>query len=93
MGDQAISKNGSIKVKVVFFAHLKAAAGTNATEIELPANATVADLKAHLKFQFPALGHQLVNTVTFINQQTLYLDSEELPDGAMVTFLPPMAGG
>ena len=93
MGNQAISKNGFINIKVVFYAHLKAAAGTNTTEIELSANATVADLKAHLKYQFPALRHQLVNTITFVNQQTLYLDSEELPDGAMVPFLPPVAGG
>jgi molybdopterin converting factor small subunit len=93
MNNQTISNNGPIKIQVVFYAHLKTAAGTDATEVELPAQATVADLKTVLKHRFPALGYQLVNTVTFINKQTLYLDNETLPDGAMVTFLPPMAGG
>ncbi|KPL74123.1 hypothetical protein ADN00_14060 [Ornatilinea apprima] len=86
-------ENGLIHVQVVFYAHLKTAAGVASTQVELERGATVADLKTVLKQRYPALSYQLVNTVTFINKQTLYLDSESLPDAAEVTFLPPMAGG
>jgi len=81
-----------MQVQILFFAHFKEKAGVSKTEVTLPEGSTVADLKAILTTQFPAIGSLMKNSVVSINQQFAF-DGEAVPDGAEVGVFPPVSGG
>jgi len=82
----------SIHITVLFFATLKDRAGTNRQALELPAEATVADLKKILIEQFPAIKPLLGNILVSINQNFSF-DEDKIPDSAEVALFPPVSGG
>jgi MoaE-MoaD fusion protein len=81
-----------IHITVLFFATLKDRAGTNRQELELPAEATVADLKSILIEHFPAVKPLLANTLVSVNKNYSF-DDDKIPDGAEVALFPPVSGG
>ena len=81
-----------IHITVLFFATLKDRAGTNRQVIELPAEATVADLKSKLIEHFPAIKPLLANTLVSVNQNFSF-DEDKIPDGSEVAVFPPVSGG
>jgi MoaE-MoaD fusion protein len=81
-----------IHITVLFFATLKDRAGTNRQELELPAEATVADLKSILIEHFPAVKPLLANTLVSVNKNYSF-DEDKIPDGAEVALFPPVSGG
>jgi MoaE-MoaD fusion protein len=80
------------KVKVLFFATLQARAGIASTELELPANANVQDLKQLLIQRFPQLESFLGSTLVSINREFAF-DGDIIPSGAEVALFPPVSGG
>jgi MoaE-MoaD fusion protein len=81
-----------IKVKLLFFASLKQRAGTGRTEVDLPAGATVADLKARVAELFPAVRETMASTIVALNRVYVF-DPDPVPDGAEAAFFPPVSGG
>ena len=69
-------------VTVLLFAHLRDRLGPSVT-VELPAGATVADLRARL----PIEGCQVAVNLAFAE------DADVIPDGAEVAVIPPVSGG
>jgi molybdopterin synthase sulfur carrier subunit len=80
-------------VTIILFANLKEKAGTGRIEMKIPLESTVTDLKRFLKESYPSLGPQLANVVVLINKHHIFLDEDVIPEGAEITFLPPIAGG
>jgi len=80
------------KVKVLFFATLQARAGTSSLELELPANASVRDLKRKLIQLLPSLESSLGSTLVSVNREFAF-DGDLIPTGAEVALFPPVSGG
>jgi molybdopterin converting factor small subunit len=81
------------KITIILYANLKEKAGTDRIEMQVPNNATIADLKQILKQDYPALGPQLANVHVMVNKRNLPLDTDVVPPDAEITFLPPISGG
>jgi molybdopterin synthase catalytic subunit len=81
-----------IHITVLFFATLKDRAGTNRQMFELPAEATVADLKSKLAEVFPAI-KPLLNTTLVSVDQNFAFDEDRIPDGSELALFPPVSGG
>ncbi len=79
-------------LKILFFATLKERAGRREAVIDLPEGATVAELKAALLTQFPALAPSLPSTLVAINKEYAF-DDAILPPSAEVALFPPVSGG
>ena len=79
--------------RILFFATLREASGVKETEVELPAGATVGDLKEALVQRFPDLKPHLPNTIVAFNYAYAF-DEDPLPDaGGEVALFPPVSGG
>ena len=81
------------RIKILFFATLRDKAGTRSTETEIPAGATVRDLKGLLIEQFPNLDWQIMDHCLASVNQDYHADEDEIPAGAEVAFFPPVSGG
>jgi len=81
-----------IHISVLFFANLKDRAGIHRQALDLPADATVADLKQKLSEQFPAIKPLLGNTLVAVNQNFSF-NEDKIPDGSEVALFPPVSGG
>lgn len=81
-----------MRVRILFFASFKERAGTAATEIDLPGNARVIDLKTRVSESFPGLTSVIQNSLVAINQ-TFAFDEDSIPDGAEIALFPPVSGG
>ena len=79
-------------MQVLFFATLKDRAGVRQALIELPPGSTVADLKARLRIDYPALDEVLASTLVSINREFAF-DEDVLPLDAEVALFPPVSGG
>jgi molybdopterin synthase sulfur carrier subunit len=75
--------------KVLFFAHLRDAAGSESIELEA-AGKTVAELKAELaaSYNLPRLD----TVMTAINEEFAPND-EVIREGDVIAFIPPVSGG
>lgn len=82
----------TINVTVLFFAHFKERAGANRAALELPADATVSDLKQKLVVEFPNLASLLDRSLISVNQEFAF-DEDALPADAEVAVFPPVSGG
>ena len=79
-------------INVRLFARLRELAGRDLIEIDLPAGATVADLRRKLAESFPALQGMLDHCAVAVNEE--FADNNlTLPLGAEVAVLPPVSGG
>ena len=81
------------ELSINLHANMKEKAGLSRINVHIPTTCTVAELKTHLKQVYPALAPQLANVVVLIDKQHIILDSEEIPQNAEITFIPPIAGG
>ena len=81
-----------MEITVRFFALYRERAGCNASPIQLAPGATVADLIAEVRRQFPGLAPPQVKIVVAVN--TDYAEPEAvLHPGDDVCLIPPVSGG
>jgi sulfur-carrier protein len=81
-----------MKVRLKLFAVARQLAGHDTLELELPTGATVAQLRASLVAQVPALAG-IVRHVMFAIGIEYADDTTVLSDGADVACIPPVSGG
>jgi len=62
------------------------------THLEIPADATVANLKAVLSQKFLSLNGLVENSLVAINQEYAF-DESQIPVGAEIALFPPVSGG
>lgn len=81
-----------MNVQVKLFALAREAAGSNAITVELPAGATVGDLRRQLASQYPSLA-PLVGQMLVAVDAEYAEDEQRLDDGAEIACIPPVSGG
>ncbi|MDA1260315.1 MAG: MoaD/ThiS family protein [Planctomycetota bacterium] len=77
-------------MKILLFAGLAEACGARTVECAVPAAATVADLRAAAEAAHPALRGRPYAVAVNARRAT---ESESIPSGAEIAFLPPVSGG
>lgn len=82
----------ALAVRVLLFARLREQAGTDSTELELPAGATVADSYDEVRRLHPALEADRRAVRPARNHDFCEWDTP-LADGDEVAFIPPVSGG
>ncbi|MFL5342149.1 MAG: molybdopterin converting factor subunit 1 [Gemmataceae bacterium] len=81
-----------MNVRVRLFARARDLAGVDALAIELPAAATVAELRAALAETNPALCQLLPRCAVAVNEDFAD-DAMNIPRNADVALIPPVSGG
>ena len=81
-----------IRVKVLYFAQAREAAGVGREELVLPAEASVSALVAKSLGLHGRLGSVAGSMKVAVNEEIADPD-QRLSDGDEVAFLPPVAGG
>ena len=79
-------------MKIRLFARARELAGTDTLEMELPAGATVGELRRRIAAASPALTGLLERSALAVNDEFAD-DSQILPAEAEVAVLPPVSGG
>jgi len=80
------------KVELLFFATLKERAGVERASLELPEQATVADLKTLLRERYPGLPEGGSSMLVAVNKEYAF-DTETIAEGAEIALFPPVSGG
>jgi molybdopterin converting factor subunit 1 len=81
-----------MQLSVRLFARARDLVGKSEVVVELPAGATVADLRRRLSVDYPALKSLLENSALAVNDEFAD-DSSLLPPSSEVALLPPVSGG
>lgn len=81
-----------MQLSVRFFALYRERAGRSLAAIDAPDNATVADLIALLRQQFPRLAPPEASIVVAVNQEYAEPDAILRP-GDEICLIPPVSGG
>jgi molybdopterin converting factor subunit 1 len=81
-----------MNVNLLFFATFKDLAGTRRLELELPAGATVGDLRGSLGVRFPKMIPALGSALVSINKEFAFPE-DVIPPDAEVALFPPVSGG
>lgn len=81
-----------MKVNVLLFAQARQIAGNESVEIELPANASVADLRSALAAAWPDL-ETLLSRSSIALDQIYATDEDRISPDAEVAMIPPVSGG
>lgn len=81
-----------MQVEVLLFASLQDALGENKLTVTLPEPATVADLMASLRVQFPPLAETLDRIRVAVDHE-FRVETDPVPAGAEVALIPPVSGG
>jgi molybdopterin synthase catalytic subunit len=81
-----------VRVTIKLFARLREIAGAGKLERELGDGATVGDLLAALRAEFPRLADVTARIITSVNQEFATPD-RPLHDGDEVAIFPPVSGG
>ena len=79
-------------IQVRLFARARDLAGAGAVSVELPAPATVAELRDRLGEVCPALRPLLPRSAVAVDEE-FAKDDSVIPAGAEVALLPPVSGG
>ena len=79
-------------VTVILFAAARDLAGADSLALDLPASATVADLRAELARRVPALAKLLAKSAVAVNHDFVE-DDRVLAPGDEVAIIPPVSGG
>jgi molybdopterin converting factor subunit 1 len=77
---------------VLLFARAKDLAGTSSVTLDLPAGATVAELRRRLAEDNPALAPLLQHSALAVNGEFAH-EEGVVPAGAEIALLPPVSGG
>jgi len=83
-------------VNVLFFARARELAGTSASNLTLPDGSTVADVRAKLLLDTPALASVLTTAIFALNQSYVAVDAEAstvVKTGDELAIVPPISGG
>ena len=81
-----------MNVEVRLFARAKDLAGAERISLEIPASATVGDLRAALGERVPALRPLLPTLLVAINNDFAD-DRQQIPSNAEIACFPPVSGG
>lgn len=81
-----------MRIRLLAFASASDALGTGELDLELPADARVADLRAWLDARYPALAPLWPRLAVAVNG-TVAGHADPLAEGAEVALLPPVSGG
>jgi molybdopterin converting factor subunit 1 len=81
-----------MKTKILLFANLRDRAGTREVELDLPPQATAADVKTCLAQAYPALRPMLTTAIVAVNRVFSAGDAL-IPEGAEIALFPPVSGG
>ncbi len=79
-------------MKVLLFARARDLVGADAVEIDLPAGATVAELRRVLAERYPGLSPLLARCAVAVDNEFAN-DDLPLSPTAVVALLPPVSGG
>jgi molybdopterin synthase sulfur carrier subunit len=79
-------------MKVLLFARARDLAGEDAIEIDLPAGATVAELRRALTARYPTLAG-LIERSAFAVDDEFAEETTPIPAAAVAALLPPVSGG
>ena len=81
-----------MKVRVKLYAAFREALGRDEVELDMPDDATVAQVRRKLVEQFPKFGALGETGLVAINQEFVRGEAR-VRDGDEVVFLPPVSGG
>ena len=81
-----------MRVRLLAFASASDALGAAQSEIEIPAGASVGDLRRALPLRFPALSPLLSRLAIAVGGEVAS-DDVAIDEGAEVALLPPVSGG
>lgn len=81
-----------MKIRLLAFATAAQALGSAESSIELPAGASVGDLRRALALRFPELARRLPTLAVAVDGE-LAPDATTLADRSEVALLPPVSGG
>lgn len=81
-----------MRARIQLFAIARQRAGRPAVELDLPESPTVADLKAALRDQVPALA-PILGAARFSVNAEYADDATPIPPGADLALIPPVSGG
>ena len=92
VGQKEAGQRSGLALAVRFFALYRERAGRNSCSLEITEGATVADLTAEIRRQFPKLAPDGVQIVVAVNAD--YAEPEQvLRAGDDVCLIPPVSGG
>lgn len=66
--------------------------GTKSLDLELPAEATIGDLKINLSERYPKIKDSLKSVLVTINREYAF-DEAVIPSNAEIGVFPPVSGG
>jgi molybdopterin synthase catalytic subunit len=81
-----------MRVRVLLFASLREAVGQKQLELELPADATLAELMAKLEREHAVLARYRGRLLVSLNEERMPLETQ-LGEGDEIALLPPVSGG
>ncbi|MEQ8785565.1 MAG: MoaD/ThiS family protein [Pirellulaceae bacterium] len=81
-----------MRIEVKLFAGARAAHGADTLQLELPAGATIADLRAAIANDHPQLAPLLTRALFALNTDYA-TDDTVIPAGAELACIPPVSGG
>ena len=81
-----------LHIQVLFFARARELAGTDSTQVKLPADASVADALDQLARSYPELGKYLGSCRTALDEQFVPPNTP-LVDDSVLAIIPPVSGG
>jgi len=81
-----------MKVRVKLFAVARQRVGCDCVEVELPAAATVRQLRGALVEQFPPLAEVIPHARLAVNSEYA-ADTMAVPAAAEIAIIPPVSGG
>ncbi len=79
-------------LQVHLFARARDLVGTSPVEVDLPGNATVADLRQRLATAYPRLAPLLPRSAVALNEEFAD-DRQPLSPATEIALLPPVSGG
>jgi len=79
-------------ITVFFFATLRERVGMKLIHLEIPGDATVANLKIILAQKFLSLNGLVEGSLVAINHEYAF-DESQIPIGAEIALFPPVCGG
>ncbi|MCC6499386.1 MAG: molybdopterin converting factor subunit 1 [Anaerolineales bacterium] len=79
-------------IKLLFFATVRERMGVKSLDLELPAEATIGDLKVNLSEKYPKIKDSLKSVLVTINREYAF-DEAIIPSKAEIGVFPPVSGG
>jgi molybdopterin synthase sulfur carrier subunit len=81
-----------MKLTVKLFAAARELAGQDSVEVDLPAGATIGDLRRQMGEQFPSLAPLLPHAIFAVDAEYV-TDDTPATENAEIACIPPVSGG